>query len=72
MDLFWRERAALGNDDLRFFPSISARSTEPSFAPGLETHVGPVDMAGFDIDNDTSKSAIGDDDLQPEPSVFIE
>ena len=61
-----------GTMTLRFPPSRSARSIEPSFEVG-DAHVGPVDMTGFDIDDDAvGKVAIGDDDLRSEPSGFIE
>ena len=52
-----------GTMTLRFLPSRSARSMEPSFEAG-DAHVGPVDMTGLDIDDDAvGKVAIGDDGL---------
>ena len=48
---------------LRFLPSRSARSIEPSFEVG-DAHVGPIDMTRLHIDDDAvGKGAIGHDDL---------
>ena len=64
LQLLGRERATRGNDDPAI-PSVNVGALDGAIIRGgTGAHVGPVDMAGFDIDNDAiGKTTIGDNDL---------
>src|SRR5260370_23756393 len=63
IDLLWRERATLG-DKGSAIPSVDIRALDGTVVQVWNAHVGPVDIAGRDIDDDAIwMSAPSDDDL---------
>jgi hypothetical protein len=63
VNLLWRERDALGDDDLAI-AAIEVGTLNATVVEAGHPHVGPVNMAGLDIDHDAiRKMAVGDDDL---------
>src|SRR5205085_10292196 len=59
--LLWRERDALGDNDLAI-ASVEVGALDGTVVEVGHPHVGPVDMAGLDIDDDAiRKMTIGDD-----------
>ena len=64
LDLLRRERDARRNDDPAILSVEIGALDGAIVCAGTGAHVGPVDMAGFDIDHDAiRKMTIGDDDL---------
>jgi hypothetical protein len=63
MELLWRERAAPRNDDLAIAP-IDVGPLDGTIVQVGNTNVGPVDVTGFRIDDDSiGMDAVGDNDL---------